>query len=176
MSAIAPILTQAGLQASISAAKSGIAAKITHAAFGDYGYNVPRNSAGNATATALRNELERVAIQHSSKLDNTLIELGFVADGDQAFIVREFGFFLEDGTLFAVWSAPDMPIAYKSAAAPLIMGFEISLVALPEGSVTFESSGPPLELLNTAPMIEAARAIIQMQLIQMRHHAQLASL
>jgi hypothetical protein len=176
MTAIVPIITQAGLQASISAAQTGIAAKITHAAFGDYGYNVPVNSGGHATATALRNERERVGVQHAQKLSSTLVELGFVADGDLAFTVREFGFFLEDGTLFAIWSHPDTALAYKSQVAPLIMGFELSLVALPNGSVTFEASGPPLELLASGPLAAVARSLAQMQLEQLRQYDRLTAL
>lgn len=152
MSGLVPILTQAGLAAANNAATNGLQVKITEVGLGNFSYAVEVDDAGRATATALRNERQRVELQSASNLDDFTVELGFIAEGTPDFWVREFGFYLEDGTLFAIWSQTGQSLAWKSQDNPLIIGFELSLTALPAGTVTFETTGPPLELLFTHPL------------------------
>ncbi|MEL8055044.1 MAG: phage tail protein [Pseudomonadota bacterium] len=159
MSALIPVLTNAGLAAAVNASSNGLQITVTEVALGNYGYSVDVNAAGRAIQTELRNEIQRVELQSATNIDSYSVELGFIAEGTPNFWVREFGFYLDDGTLFAVWSDPNNALAFKSEDNPLIVGFELSLTALPPGTVAFEANGPPLELLNTGQLAVVTEAV-----------------
>ena len=116
-----PILTNAGLTALQNSDATGIAAKITHIALGDVGATpIP-------SVQALQNERLRVACFSGGITGNRQITLtANVAAGTPEFFVKEIGFFLEDGTLFAFWSHPKQALGYRSQTTPWFFKFILS--------------------------------------------------
>ncbi|MEE1888498.1 phage tail-collar fiber domain-containing protein [Pseudomonas carassii] len=153
-----PVITKAGLAAVWRADNSGLAVKITHIALGTAGYSP------STEQKALRTEAARHVIAGGERLGNNQLHLTAIADGAHAFWVREVGFVLEDGTLFAVWSHPSEALAYKPAGTDLLLAYDLSLSALPADSVTIVSNGAGLSLTLAAPLAAQASALIAEQL------------
>jgi len=137
---LTPIITDAGLQAAFNASSTGIAAEITHIALGDIGY------APLSNRTALANERMRLPVADGSPVTATQIHLTGLAAGAIEFWVKEVGFYLADGTLFAVWSDPAQALAYKAAGVDLLLAFDLSITAIPAGSITVQGTGQNLSL------------------------------
>ncbi len=132
---ISPIITSAGLTAVLNATNDGLSARITHVALGDAAWT-PDNS-----ATALQNERQRVAVSNGSRIQSNQIHITAVENGTVEYWIRELGFFLDDGTLLAVWSDPDQPLAYKAAGVDVLLAFDLLLSALPDDSVEVVGTG-----------------------------------
>ena len=154
MSELQPVITKAGLSAVWRKDKTGLAAQITHVVIGTEGYT-PAN-----TQTALRKQVAVYPISDGETLSSTLLHVTAVADGPQAIWVREIGYLLSDGTLFAVWSHPADVLAYKPAENKLLLAYDLSLTALPPGSVTITSTGAGLNLTLSEELAAMASASI----------------
>ena len=165
---LTPIITVQGLQAVFNANHTGLEATISQIALGDQAYTVPVDSDGQATQTALRNEQQRVNIADGQRTTPQQIDMSFIVDGPGTYWVRELGFYLADGTLFAVWSDPTTTLAWKSDLVPLITGLELVLTALPTDAITVQSSGAPLQLIMTREMTAIATSLANVQLEQLR--------
>jgi hypothetical protein len=98
MAIVIPQITDAGLQAALAYSGTGVAVKITHIAAGDVSWNP------DETAVALQNELERVEVAQGAIVGPHQIHLDAFLTGPLEYEIAEVGFFMEDGTLFAVWS------------------------------------------------------------------------
>ncbi|WP_095169674.1 phage tail protein [Pseudomonas sp. Irchel 3H3] len=168
MSELQPVITKAGLSAVWRKDKTGLAAQITHVVIGTAGYT-PAN-----TQTALRNQVAVYPISDGETLSSTLLHVTAVADGPQAIWVREIGYLLSDGTLFAVWSHATDVLAYKPAGNKLLLAYDLSLTALPPDSVTITSTGAGLNLalseelaaLATASIAEMLRGLEQQDVVE----------
>jgi hypothetical protein len=154
MSELQPVITKAGLSAVWRKDKTGLAAEITHVVIGTEGYT-PAN-----TQTALRKQVAVYPISDGETLSSTLLHITAVADGPQAIWVREIGYLLSDGTLFAVWSHPTDVLAYKPAENKLLLAYDLSLTALPPDSVTITSTGAGLNLTLSEELAALATASI----------------
>lgn len=130
-----PILTDAGLAALQNSDATGIAAKITHVALGDVGATpIP-------SVQALQNERLRVACFSGGVTGNRQITLtANVAAGTPEFFVKEIGFFLEDGTLFAFWSHPEQALGYRSQTTPWFFKFVLSWNVAGTVDVVFDTT------------------------------------
>lgn len=137
--ALVPVITTAGLAAVLNATSDGVQAKITHIALGSSGRTPSKNE------RALVSEKMRVPVADGERINDTQIHVTGLADGATEFWVHEIGFILDDGSMLAVWSDTN-PLAYKSAAVPLLLAFDLVLDALPAQSVTVESTGANLSL------------------------------
>lgn len=137
--ALIPVITTRGLAAVFNAQGDGFSTRITHIALGDYGHIASKNEIG------LTSERLRVPIADGERISDHQIHVTALADDTKEFWVKEVGFFLEDGTMLAIWSSKD-PLAYKSKAIPLLLGFDLALEALPAQSVTVISTGAGLSL------------------------------
>lgn len=122
--------TDAGLAELISAKNAGIKGAITEIAVGDRSYQ-PLSS-----QKVLVNERQRVKIVDYEDLSATQIRMGAKFGGDLEYEVREIGFFLDTGTLLAVYSVPNTLLTYKSANSSWIQKFTLDISPLPTGSVT----------------------------------------
>lgn len=153
MTVLAPVITNAGLAAIVSSQNDGVNAKITHVAIGSNGREPSK------AETSLVNERLRVPIAGGERVSDTQIHLTALAEhATLNFWVYEVGFFLEDGTLLAVWSDTD-PLAYKSAGVDLLLAFDLVLSALPASSVVVEAGDSGLSLAATAQrLVEMAVA------------------
>lgn len=147
-----PIITSLGLQAVINASNDGLQAKITHIALGDSGWS-PTNA-----ATKLKQEQSRVRVSDGSRIQPTQIHLTAIENGEQEYWVREIGFILDDGTLFAIWSHPTQALAWKAANVDLLLAFDMLLSALPADSVTIDGSGG----VNLAPATEQKEGLVRL--------------
>ncbi len=163
-----PVITKAGLSAIWRQDNTGLAAQITHVVVGTAGYT-PVN-----TQTALRAQVAKIPISDGEKLSETLLHVTALADGSLAIWVREIGFLLSDGTLLAVWSSAGDPLAYKPAGSDLLLAYDLSLTALPPGSVTITSTGAGLNLtlseelaaLATASIADMLRGLKQQDVVE----------
>lgn len=149
-----PVITKAGLAAIWNATSTGLAAEITHIGLGSAGYTP------SSDQKVLRTLVEKYPVSGGEQLSSTLIHLTAIADDSAAFWVREVGFFLDDGTLFAVWSSAGDPLTYKSANTDLLLAYDLSLEALPANSVTIKSSPAGLNLTLAAPLAAQASALL----------------
>jgi hypothetical protein len=133
-------LTADGLAAVAAAHGMGVAAKITHVALGDAtgaaGY-VP-----DGTETELVNERVRVELEAGGALGPRQVLLqGTVPAGGDQFFIREMGYFLEDGTLLAIWSAPADVLGWVGGETPWFFKLIFAWAALPDGAVTVIFNG-----------------------------------
>lgn len=145
-----PKITNAGLSAIFNASNTGLEGYISHVAFGD-------GSGGSyqptGTETALRREKARVAIGGGERETPTQIMIQGVLDEAPQFWIREVGFFLNDGTLFAVWSevdassGNDVLMAYKKDGVPFIFAYGLALSGVPANSVNVQISGPAVNVV-----------------------------
>ena len=160
MTPLIPKITDAGLRALINAQNDGLQARISHIALGD------ANGDGYAPAgneTALRNERVRVAIGGGERIAPHELRVEALVDTGPTFWVREAGFVLEDGTLFALWSDPDTPLAYKMADVPLAVAYYLALQGVPPESVDITVSGPTVNLTVDGPIIALATSVVALQ-------------
>lgn len=154
MTSLAPVITSIGLKKVFDAQATGLSAVIAEVGLGDGAY-VPADN-----RTALSNEKQRVPVAGGEQVADHQIQITALVDGALAYWVSEVGFYLADGTLFAVWSDPAVKLAFKSAEAPLSIGFDLLLKGTPPGSVTIETSAPPVNLFLTVPLARMATAAI----------------
>lgn len=149
---LTPIITTAGLQAVLSASNDGLQAKISHVALGDLGWS-PTNS-----ATRLKREKNRVPVSNGTRIQPTQIHVTAVENGNVEYWVREVGFVLDDGTLFAIWSHPTQALAWKAAGVDLLLAFDMLLSALPADSVTIDGTGG----VNLAPATQTKEGLVRL--------------
>lgn len=144
-----PVITEAGMAASLAAKTGGFAVDITHVAVGNTGYVIPVSDTGLATQTELSSEQQRVAIQGASEVGEGQTDISFIIDGPGDYYIREIGFFLSDGTLFAIASNATRALMWKSEISRALIGLELAFFAVDAGTLNIVSEGPPLELLMT---------------------------
>lgn len=149
-----PTITTAGLQAVFNAENNGLSAKITAIALGDTGY------APTQDRTALTTERSRVPIASGSMASPTQAHMTVMEDTDKDFWVREVGFFLEDGTLFAVYSDASKVLAYKSPDVALILAFDLAITGVPSGAITIVDQGLDINILFAPELAKMGAAQI----------------
>lgn len=137
--ALTPVITNKGLAAIFSAQNDGFAAQITEIRLGEHGRTPSKSELG------LTQEKMRIDVADGERVGDYQIHLTGLASGDTEFWVREVGFYLSDGTMFAVWS-DENPLAYKSALVDLLLAFDLVLEVLPAQSVTVVGTGANLSL------------------------------
>ncbi|MBD8890895.1 phage tail protein [Roseibium litorale] len=131
ITALNPVLTTQGLAKAFKADGTGIALTVSHIAFGTSGYTPV------GAETALASEIVRVPVASGKYVGDHVVEIAALLDHDAGFWVRELGFYLDDGTLFAVWSDPTVALAYFTPGVPLAVAYLLALEALPAGAITF---------------------------------------
>lgn len=122
--------TKAGLAELISAKNQGIKGEIKWIAAGNRSYTP------SVDQTRLSNEKQRELITDWEELSPTQLRMGAVFKGSLEYEVREVGFFLESGTLLAVYSVPSTLLTYKSANASWLQKFTLDISPLPTDSVS----------------------------------------
>ncbi|MEL7290429.1 MAG: phage tail protein [Pseudomonadota bacterium] len=131
------LITDAGIAASIEAGNLGINYKITEISIGTEGY-IP-----SSDQTSLRNEVERKAITRGSVIDIGQLHFETVWDDTTEFEGKEIGYWLEDGTLFAVDSRNGEVITYKQKNTVVTEAVELNLSASSIENITVEMLGSP---------------------------------
>ena len=130
---LTPVITDVGLAAVFNAQHNGLQAQITHIALGDAGWKP------DTTATALRQEKQRIPASGEA-VSATQLHITGLENGDTSYWIREIGFYLSDGTLFAIKSHETQPMAYKTAGVDVTIAFDLVLTALPANSVVIDTS------------------------------------
>lgn len=150
------LITHAGIAAAIRAGDLGIEYKITHISIGSAGY-VP-----NAEQTALVAEIQKKAITRGALVAQGQLHFETVWDGDEEFEGKELGYWLEDGTLFAVDSRDGEVITYKRKNTVVTEACELNLAASTIENITVEFLGSPYateQVSGTAKIATSALVI-----------------
>ncbi|MCX4025043.1 phage tail protein [Endozoicomonas sp. SM1973] len=161
---INPVITDAGLQAVFNASNDGLQATITEIGLGDGRY-IPHTK-----LIKLQSERQRLPISKSERVGESYITLSAVADGEKEYWIKEFGLFLADGTLLAVWSSLDKPLQYKAASAPCFFSTDFILSGMPADAITVNDQGADIAI---ALFLEQFAMLSQAQIDQMRRHLEL---
>lgn len=147
------VTTDAGLDAAIDARNEGIEARISHIAFGDAANN--RYKAYPAQ-TQLARERVRVPIAGGERIGRFEFMVQALLDTGPEFNINEVGFFLDDGTMIAIWADKDFTLAVKSIGTEIAIAYNIALAGIPPGSVTLNISGPSVNLTIIRPIAQTA--------------------
>lgn len=125
------IITDAGREALINAAGTGTDALVIDRV----GVTATAFAATTATV-AIPAEIKRIATVGGASVAPDVIHLLVRDEGNDAYIVRGFGLYLDDNTLFAVYSQAD-PIIDKAAVSILLLALDITLVNADSALITF---------------------------------------
>ncbi|WP_300173759.1 phage tail protein [uncultured Aliivibrio sp.] len=129
------LITDAGIAASIQASNLGVSYKITQIAMGASGYTPTHNQ------TSLRDETARRPITQGSVPGLGQLHFEVLFDGDIEYEAREIGYFLEDGTLFAVDSRDGDIISIKRSDTVITEIFDLTLSGTEIDTITVEIIG-----------------------------------
>lgn len=154
-------ITRAGLTALFAADRSGVQLKLAQIAIGSGQTNNGYPLTGYETA--LRAEFQRVAVGGGEAIGETEIFVQALFQGAAQGWINEVGVYDEDGVLFALWSEPNAPLAYKSAAVPLIVALTLAVSEVPAGSLTLVVGGPSVNIAVAGPFADMAAQIIRLQ-------------
>ncbi|EDL52609.1 putative phage tail protein [Vibrio mediterranei AK1] len=130
------LITNAGIAASIRAGDLGISYKIAEISIGTEGYTPTKDQ------TTLRNEVQRKAITRGEVAELGQLHFETTWDGDEAFEGKELGYWLDDGTLFAVDSRNGEVITYKQQDSAVTEACELNLAASTIDNITVEVLNP----------------------------------
>ena len=146
---LVPAITYAGLAAVANAQGTGLQATITQVGVGRGAADsngVYSGYAPSQTATALVGEMIRIPILSGARRDPsgfTILAL-LPASAPGIYPINEIGFYLSDGTLFALWSDPTYPLAYKTTLADVELGFDLLLDAIPTSALAITVLDPDI--------------------------------
>ncbi len=88
------------------------------------------------TLTALPGEVRRLATVSGEQVGDGIVHMTVRDDEPISYLVRGFGLFLADGTLFAVYSQPE-PILQKSVASAALFAIDVVFPTADVSSLTF---------------------------------------
>ena len=130
----------------------------------------------NEDQETLLSERLRSPIASGRVVDGHTLHITAVFDGNEEFWVDEVGFFLEDGTLLAVYSHPDKRIGFKNNTSEFIFAFDLRIATLPEGAVTIEETQQEMSLHMAKDFAKMAAAQINMMTRQIKIHSRVLEL
>lgn len=148
------LITHAGIAAAIRAGDLGIEYKITHISIGSAGY-VPKPE-----QTALVAEIQKKAITRGALVAQGQLHFETVWDGDEEFEGKELGYWLEDGTLFAVDSRDGEVITFKRKDTVVTEACELNLAASTIENITVELLGTPYATETVAGIAKIATSAL----------------
>lgn len=125
------VLTTAGIQAVINAQETGTnAVTISEIGVGTGKYTPTKEQ------TQLQAQVKRMPILEGGQAGDNAIHVACKDDGPGSYEVFEFGLFLSDGTLFAVYSQ-NVPIIEKQEKSNLLLAIDMKLEGVNAGNITF---------------------------------------
>lgn len=134
MSGFQITITQAGIAALVNAQNNGTnAVLVTQIGVTDQAFTP------SSTMTALPGESKRLATFSGQAVADDTIHITIRDDTTDAYALRGFGLYLQDGTLFAIYGQA-VPIMEKSAQAMLLLSTDIRFVDVVATSITFGDS------------------------------------
>lgn len=158
MEAISVIITDAGRAEHINAQQTGT----NNFTLTEFAFGTGKNPS-SPTQTALQNEFKRLNTMSGQPVDPHTINVTVQDTSNDEYTFSEFGLYTNNGTLYAVYSAPS-DIMGKFAASALNMGVNIYLGTLYAATVNFGDlilSNPPAreEVLGVVQLSTQAMAI-----------------
>lgn len=153
-------ITRAGMRALFNATQTGVDLKLSHIAIGS-GQGTGYVPTGNETA--LRTEFLRQAIGGGDYLTDFEILVQSLFDGPSTGWVHEVGVFDEGGTLFAIWSEPNAPLAFKTANVPVIIALTLAVSEIPPNSLTIIAGGPSVNIMIAGPFATLSAELLRLQ-------------
>ena len=153
-----PIITDVGKQAIFKKDLDGIKIQISHIALGSGRYTP------STTQTTLEaEELREVFLSSEVDKENYQITLNSIfRDKSKEFWVTEVGFFLEDGTLFAVWSHAEIALSYKSKFSEPLFALNLKLVDVNIDAIEIIDLGIDLTLNFTKEFLQIGNSIVRL--------------
>lgn len=140
-----PIITNAGLAAAIKASTLGTECEITHVGIG----NAP--GVGHEDDIVLQGEQFRLPVADGKTVSPFQVNIAaLITDTHPTISIHGIGFYLADGTLFAVYQTED-PLIYHKAGSSLLVGMDVIMSNIPAGSIVVESTGANLVLGDFVP-------------------------
>ena len=125
------VLTTAGIQAVINAQETGTnAVTISGIGVGTGKYTATKEQ------TQLQAQVKRMPILEGGQAGDNAIHVACKDDGPGSYEVCEFGLFLSDGTLFAVYSQ-STPIIAKQESSNLLLAIDMKLEGVNAGNIAF---------------------------------------
>ena len=125
------IITTAGRQALINAEATGTnSVKITHIGVGSGRYTAAESQ------TALQSEIKRLPIIEGGATGDSAFHVAYKDESKDAYSVHEFGLFLDNGILFAVYSQTEV-IIQKIASGVVLLAADVSLTDIDVSQITF---------------------------------------
>jgi Phage tail-collar fibre protein len=147
----------------LAASNTGLSCQISHIALGaGQGGAVP-GYAPSAAQTTLFSEFLRAPVAGGDRIDATTILIQAAFDPVGPSWAHEIGVFLSDGTLLAVHSSTIGPLTYVQAGQQIVYALALGLAALPAGSVTWNASGPSVNVTMAEPFADLATAVAGLQ-------------
>ena len=127
------VITTAGRQALINASQTGInSVEIAQIGVGTGKYTA------TGSQTALQSEIKRLNIIEGGSAGDHSIHVAYQDETTDAYSIYEFGLFLSDGTLFAVYSSTDL-IMQKTASGIALLAIDVALEDVDVENITFGS-------------------------------------
>ena len=147
--------TEAGLAACLSAKGKGLAAEITHMAFGSASYTP------SAQQVALKDMREKIEISDYEMLDGQLRMAGAFTQAI-SYPIAEIGVFIGD-TLLGVYSQEGKLLGYRSSEIRFVQWFTLATAALPADSFAVKVGESNLNLILDKEFIMGGAAFIKGQ-------------
>lgn len=146
------VITNAGLVALVNAEQSGTnAIKITSVQFGTGKYTP------SATQTSLQASFKTLTTIASGAIGDNVIHVEVTDHGTETYTVYEYGLFLEDGTLFGVYSQ-NTPIISKAAGSSAMLAVDCVVQGATPQTVAFGGTNfsNPTATSSTVGVVELA--------------------
>ncbi len=155
-------ITAAG-RAAIPQPPASLHAAFSHVAVGRGDAAKPDNAAGyqpTGAETALKREFMRAALGGGVKPAPDQISFAALVDGDATGWINEIGLYLQDGTLFGLWSEDvtvvqrvvdgeniyGAPLGYKALGVPYTLAALISVQDFSIDNLDIVVNGPPINI------------------------------
>ena len=138
--ALRPVITDKGLEAALAAATLGKPAKITHVGITE------RPGEATPGMEALPGEALRLPAEDGTPVNPHQVSISVLLREDNPGLsIHGIGFYLADGTLFAVYQST-APLLNHTAGTQMLVSMDVVMGNIPSGSITVEATGANLDL------------------------------
>ncbi|MGL5285680.1 MAG: phage tail protein [Aeromonas sp.] len=139
-------MTEKGLSAALQAASLGKSVEITHVGVTDTP-GVP-----SVTATALPGEVFRLPVSDAKVITDQQVNItALIDDTKPSLSIHGVGFYLADGTLFAVYQQQS-PMLNHTAGTTLLVAMDLVMSNVPASSVIVQSTGAQIWIGDFVPV------------------------
>ncbi|MDG4866548.1 phage tail protein [Guyparkeria sp. 1SP6A2] len=151
--AVTITITDAGRAAIVDAENTGTdPVTIAEIGIGNGSYT----AAPDATATALKAEIKRLTTISGEIVADDTFHVTVKDEGNDTYDVTEFGLYLADGTLFAIYAVTSGNIMQKAAASSVLLAVDIIITTANATSLTFGDTS-----FTNPPASETVKGVIE---------------